>query len=80
MRARAGTRDAIELAGQVAIGTHAGAQPPELGGGYFWPDADFLQTGGQGCPDNVTGHRCPGQSDTDYRCSPRGGGGGTWVA
>lgn len=24
-------------------------------------------TGGQGCPDNVTGHRCPGQSDQDYR-------------
>jgi len=28
---------------------------------------DFVMTGGQGCPDGVAGHRCPGMTDTEYK-------------
>ena len=30
-----------------------------------WNDPDFLMTGGAGCDKNVTGLRCPGQTDTE---------------
>lgn len=56
-----GTLQIIGDNGQT--GALAGAQP---GGGTWWPDLDFLMTGGQGCPDNSTAH-CPGQSDEEYK-------------
>ena len=32
-----------------------------------WNDADYLMTGGQGCPNQtVAGLHCPGQTDTEY--------------
>eukprot|EP00118_Oscarella_pearsei_P000245 m.4509 g.4509 ORF g.4509 m.4509 type:complete len:433 (+) comp10882_c0_seq1:159-1457(+) len=32
-----------------------------------WNDADFLMAGGEGCSDFAVGHRCPGQTDDEYR-------------
>ncbi|XP_065845537.1 uncharacterized protein [Oscarella lobularis] len=34
-----------------------------------WNDADFIMVGGEGCTDFAVGHRCPGQTDTEYRTS-----------
>jgi alpha-galactosidase len=62
-----GTGDIIGLAALWSPGASAGAQPAELGGGWWYPDFDFLMTGGQGCnaAPNATVH-CPGQTDTEY--------------
>jgi len=61
-----GTKEIVNDAANIS--SLAGAQPSSLGGGYWWPDLDFLMTGGQGCPGtfNLTTH-CPGQSDIEYR-------------
>lgn len=32
-----------------------------------WNDADFIMTGGEGCPDNAPMAHCPGQTDVEYR-------------
>ena len=52
---------------------HAGVVPLQDGGGFWWPDADLMTIGGEGCPvpvlppiTNYTQH-CPGESDIEYR-------------
>lgn len=62
-----GTGDIIALMALWGTGRYAGPQPPSLGGGFWFPDFDFLMTGGQGCPDAAPGGHCPGQSDVEYR-------------
>lgn len=34
---------------------------------FSWLDPDFLYPGGAGCDKNVTGMRCPGMTETEYR-------------
>ena len=43
-----GTKEIVNDAANIS--SLAGAQPASLGDGYWWPDLDFLMTGGQGCP------------------------------
>ena len=57
-----GTVQVIE--GLTSVGTHAGLQPD--GRSIWWPDWDFLMTGGQGCNDTITPH-CPNMTDVEYR-------------
>jgi len=42
------------------------ANIPQYAGPGGWNYLDFLMTGGEGCNDHVPGHRCPGQTDTEY--------------
>jgi alpha-galactosidase len=55
------------IEGLAYMGAHAGLQP-DGAASVWWPDWDFLMTGGQACnsTDNVTTH-CPGQTDVEYR-------------
>ena len=46
------------------MGAHAGLQPD--GQTIWWPDWDFLMTGGQGCTNGTAAH-CPGMTDVEYR-------------
>ena len=55
-----GTKEILSHAATVS--SHAGTQAT---GGFWFPDLDFLMTGGQGCVDNSTAH-CPQQSDDEY--------------
>ena len=38
----------------------------KFGRPHRWNDPDFLMTGGAGCDKNVTGLRCPGQTNVEY--------------
>ena len=37
----------------------------QFGRPYRWNDPDFVMVGGAGCDKNVTGLRCPGQTNTE---------------
>jgi alpha-galactosidase len=64
----AGTGDIIGLLALTNASAYAGCgQPAAYGGGCWFPDLDFLMTGGQGCADARPGGHCPGQMDAEYR-------------
>jgi len=43
------------------------AEIQDYAGPGGWNYMDFLMTGGEGCKPYVPGHRCPGQTDVEYR-------------